>query len=350
MNSPLRILHLEDDPGDARLIHETLKAEGLAAEVTVVDSRASFETALAGGEFHIILADHRVPGFSGLESLALARAKNPQVPFIFVTGGLGEDRAVETLKSGATDFVLKDRLLRLGFAVKRALAEAEEHARRSKAEQTLRWELAVNEAVSLVSTPLISPETTIEQISEAVLSQAMRLTGSKDGLISALDPATKANVCHALTSTTQQACQSSSTDGRIVFPIGADGRYEGICCQALNTRRAFYSNQPIPAFSSAKALPGQNVSIHRLLAVPVLLGKELVERDPRVQLGVRLRGPGSSVRQPLSRTLRVSHSAPAFQTRAPGRTGLCPRHSVHGRGAGRGGGYPRPNRSVQPGL
>ncbi len=276
MSVPIRILHLEDEPWDARLVARALKADGLEAQITVVDDRGSFESALNSGEFHIILADYRVPGFSGLDSLRMARACLPHIPFIFVTGALGEDRAVETLKSGATDFVLKDRLARLAFAVRRAMAEEEAHQERRKAEQTLRWELAVNEAVSLLSTPLISAETSIEQVSEAVLSQVLRLTSSAEGLILAIESDVQGGVCHALTRAMRQACLHLVEDGRIVLRPNAQGQYDGLCGQALNTRQAFYINQPPLSLFSESALVVEVLPVHRFLAVPVVLGNELI--------------------------------------------------------------------------
>ena len=118
----LRILHLEDDPGDALLIREYLRVSGTDAEITVAGTRESFEQLLPQG-FDLILADHHVPRLTGLEALGLARRTDAEIPFIIVTGALGDERAVELLRSGATDFVLKDRLARLNAAIERALHE-----------------------------------------------------------------------------------------------------------------------------------------------------------------------------------------------------------------------------------
>ena len=87
---------------------------------------------------HVILADYRLPSFDGLSALAIAQEKCPDVPFIFISGTIGEEFAVETLRRGATDYILKDRLSRLAPAVRRALAETEEHSKRQKAEEKLK--------------------------------------------------------------------------------------------------------------------------------------------------------------------------------------------------------------------
>ena len=119
------ILQLEDDPGDVRLIADILRDAGLAADITVAGSRAEFLTALVRGGFDLVLADYRLPGFDGLEALALWRERTPDTPFLFVTGAMGEEQAVESLKSGATDYILKENLDRLVPAIGRALKGAE---------------------------------------------------------------------------------------------------------------------------------------------------------------------------------------------------------------------------------
>ena len=140
MPTPLHILHLEDDPGDVRIIADLLRDAGLPADITVAGNRAELLTALAGGGFDLVLADYRLTGFNGLQALALWRERRPETPFLFVTGAMGEARAVESLKSGATDYILKDHLARLVPAVRRALKEAEESAGRLAAEGALRVE------------------------------------------------------------------------------------------------------------------------------------------------------------------------------------------------------------------
>ena len=140
MPTPLQILQLEDDPGDVRHIADLLRDANLSADITVAGSRAEFLTALARGGFDLVLADYQLPGFDGLQALALWRERTPDTPFLFVTGAMGEERAVESLKSGATDYILKENLARLVPAVRRALEEAEESACRLAAEGAVRAE------------------------------------------------------------------------------------------------------------------------------------------------------------------------------------------------------------------
>jgi PAS domain S-box-containing protein len=137
VTSPLHVLLLEDDSGDAELIQELL-AEHIICDVTRVQTRAEFVAALAGAGIDLILADYKLPSFDGISALHLARSERPEVPFIFVSGTVGEDVAIEALKIGATDYVLKQRLSRLVPSVQRALREARERAERRKVAEALR--------------------------------------------------------------------------------------------------------------------------------------------------------------------------------------------------------------------
>src|SRR6476659_3049892 len=138
MNSPLRVLHLEDDVRDTELVQATLDAEGIQTELTRVEREQDFRAALKQGNVDLILADYTLPSFDGLSALRIAQQHSPEVPFIFVSGTLGEDVAIEALKTGATDYVLKTRLARLGPAVTRALGADREKAERARAETALR--------------------------------------------------------------------------------------------------------------------------------------------------------------------------------------------------------------------
>jgi DNA-binding NtrC family response regulator len=134
----LRILSLEDDPNDTELIQAALEAEGLTCKMVRVDTQAAFRAYLEKGEIDLILADYTLPSFDGLSALRLAMSTLPEVPFIFVSGTLGEEVAIEALQIGATDYVLKTRLSRLAPSVLRALREASGRAERRQALKALR--------------------------------------------------------------------------------------------------------------------------------------------------------------------------------------------------------------------
>ena len=134
----LRILNLEDDPLDTELIHTTLIDGGIACEIARVQTRADFVAALEQEGFDLVLSDYSLPSFDGLSALQIRQEISPELPFILVSGTLGEDAAIESLTSGATDYVLKHRLERLVPAVRRAVREAEERIKRKRTEKALR--------------------------------------------------------------------------------------------------------------------------------------------------------------------------------------------------------------------
>ena len=138
MNSPPRILHLEDHPADALLVRDQLQEEGLAADIFVVVRRQEFLRALDGQKWDLVLADYRLPDFNGLDALKLVREKFPLVPVILMSGTIGEREAIESLKAGATDYILKQNRERLPTAIRRAVAEAAERGLRAVAEEELR--------------------------------------------------------------------------------------------------------------------------------------------------------------------------------------------------------------------
>ena len=138
MKNTVRILILEDDSRDAMLMQDELERGGLNFEVKRVDTREQFLNHLQNDPPDLILSDHGLPAFDGFSALVLAKKTAPDVPFIFVTGSLGEETAVKALKSGATDYVLKHKLSDLAASVHRALREAAERLRRKEAEEALR--------------------------------------------------------------------------------------------------------------------------------------------------------------------------------------------------------------------
>jgi signal transduction histidine kinase len=138
VKTPLRLLHLEDDPVDAELITTTLIEGGIPCQSQLVDTRQSFVAALKEGRMDLILADYSIPGFDGMTALILAKQHSPDVPFLFVSATIGEELAIDAMHQGATDYVLKQRLGRLVPSVQRALRELDDRAERKRAEEALR--------------------------------------------------------------------------------------------------------------------------------------------------------------------------------------------------------------------
>src|ERR1041385_7569211 len=126
MRKPLHVLHLEDNPDFSLLVRDMLEKEGLAVEMQTVANLRDFLGALERTKFDIILADYALPGYTGLQALALSHEKCPDTPFLLVSGTIGEQVAVDSLKQGATDYILKQCPERLIPSVRRALQEAQE--------------------------------------------------------------------------------------------------------------------------------------------------------------------------------------------------------------------------------
>jgi len=137
MQKPIKILHLEDDPLDAELIQTTLDSAGSLCEITRVQTSQEFREALHMGGFNLVLADFNLPDYDGMSAMRFVREHYPELPFIFVSGIMGEDAAIQALTEGATDYVLKQKLSRLAPAVRRALQDAENRAERKRTEAAL---------------------------------------------------------------------------------------------------------------------------------------------------------------------------------------------------------------------
>lgn len=155
MTQLLRILLLEDNLADAELNERILRKAGMTFESVRTDDEASFAAALESFKPELVLADYRLPNFDGISALALVRDRNPDLPFIFVTGNMGEDMAVESLHKGANDYILKDRISRLPAAVGRALKQAEQHRQLRLSESALRESEARFRAMVEASTDCI---------------------------------------------------------------------------------------------------------------------------------------------------------------------------------------------------
>jgi two-component system, cell cycle sensor histidine kinase and response regulator CckA len=148
MPRTLRILVLEDMPQDAELEIAALEAAGYKCEWTRVDNRAEFLTQFEEGEYDLVLSDYSLPSFDGLSAVRLVTGSPKDIPFILISGTLGEEAAVEAMKQGVTDFVLKDRLPKLPLVVERAMQERDERRRASEAERQIHLQAAALESAA----------------------------------------------------------------------------------------------------------------------------------------------------------------------------------------------------------
>ena len=141
MSKPINILIVEDRAKDAELIVHELKRAGFDPRWTRVETAADFLAELEKSP-EIILSDYSMPQFDGLEAARLLRERGLDIPFILISGTVGEDVAVEAMKHGATDYLLKDRIARLGAAVVQALAQKQLREERQRADEEIKKQFA----------------------------------------------------------------------------------------------------------------------------------------------------------------------------------------------------------------
>ena len=294
----IRILHLEDDDADSELVASLLRKEGMECDLVRVGTKAEFEASLASGAFQIVLSDYSIPGFDGNAALDLARSLKPELPFLFVSGTIGEERAVESLKQGATDFVLKDRLQRLGPAVRRALAEAEERVSRRRAEAERERLLATLEARNAelerysyaVSHDLTAPLVTIQGFADQVRSAVGE--GNQERALADLERIRRASAhMHRLLAELLEL----SRIGRVVTPPEPLSLRE-LAEQAVAVARGRLDGMQVEIGADLPELRGDRV---RLLQVLQYLlenaGQFRGEQErPRVEIGMR-QDPGGRV-------------------------------------------------------
>lgn len=137
-NRPLRVLILEDSPADAELVQRELRRAGIDFTARLAEDRKGFESDLQEFRPQVILSDFSLPQFDGMSALKLAREHAPGVPFLFVSGSIGEATAIEALNHGASDYIFKDNLRRLAPAVTRVMADVETRRQKREAEERLR--------------------------------------------------------------------------------------------------------------------------------------------------------------------------------------------------------------------
>lgn len=146
MSQLLRVLIVEDSPADAELVTLELRRASFLPAATRVDTPAALAQALDDHSWDVVISDYQLPGWSGLSALRMLQERGIDAPFIIVSGAIGEETAVDTMKAGAHDYVLKDNLVRLGPAVERELREAQVRRERKQALAALQ-ELASRSAL-----------------------------------------------------------------------------------------------------------------------------------------------------------------------------------------------------------
>ena len=262
MNQSIRILHLEDNATDAELVEAVLESAGMACRTTRVQTCEEFREALCQSEYDIILADYSLPMYDGISALRLVQELGLDVPFIFVSGTMGEDAAVEGLTKGATDYVLKQRLSRLVSAIKRALHEAEDRRERKRAEDALRQ----SEREKTILNRILGVFLTVsdEEVYGGVLSVVLDAMESRFGVFGFIADNGDL-VLPSLTRGVWGECQV--TDKSIIFQPDTWGA--SLWGRAIREKRAFYSHGPFQT-------PQGHIHIDAFLTAPIVYGKEAI--------------------------------------------------------------------------
>ena len=272
----IRILHVEDDEGLARLFKKRLSKAGFSVD-TASDGDMGLDM-LEGGDYDVLVVDQQLPGKSGLEIIRRLAAGRDSPSIIMLTGAGDERVAVEALKSGAGDYIIKDSeggyLELIPVVIEQAAQRRRILQEKRLAEDRLIWESQVNAALAELSVLLLSDSSSILDISREVLSHTKAVTNSKHGYVGEIDPRTDALVAHTLTEMMGNECDTDASQG-MVFAVGVDGAYPTLWGHSLNTREGFFTNSP-DDHPARKGLPSGHVPIFRFLSVPVTAGADLV--------------------------------------------------------------------------
>jgi diguanylate cyclase (GGDEF)-like protein len=246
-----------------------LHKAGIIFSSKIVKTKEAFLQGIKDFRPDLILADYSLPQFDGISALAIAKEQCPEVPFIIVSGVIGEELLIEGIKSGATDFVFKQRLSRLAHSVPRALRELQERAERKRIEEELLWELSVNTAIAELSSALLAERLfSIDDISNLVLEHAKRLTQSIFGYVGYIDPDTGYLVSFTLTRDVWDQCEVKEKS--IIFK-----KFSGLWGWVLKNKKTLLTNTPSEDPRST-GIPSGHIPIHRFLSAPALIGENLV--------------------------------------------------------------------------
>ena len=204
---PLKVLYLEDSPLDVELFKDVLEDE-FDVDLVNVDNKQSYIKILVRGNFDIIISDFKLPTIEAPEALSIARKKRPDLPFVCISGTIGEEKAVELLKQGAIDYILKDRIKRLPSAIKRAIKQIAEEKALQKAQQSLKEQ---NKAL-LLAKERAEESDRLKSIFLANMSHEIRtpmngILGFSELLISSGDPVAKERYVNTIQESCNQLIQ-----------------------------------------------------------------------------------------------------------------------------------------------
>ncbi len=272
-----RILYVEDDFGAARLLQRYLNRAGYV--VDLAHDGMEGLTKWVEGSYDLLATDHDMPGMTGLELIRTLKSRGPLPPTIMITGMGNEIVAVEAMKLGADDYIIKDAeagyLKIVAQRVAQALRKRRLVDQARQAEERLAWESNVNAALAELYVPILSPSSSITDISLVVLEKARMVTQSAHGYVGEIDAMTGDLLVHTFTKMVETGKCEVEGSRQVTFHGNADGTFSKLLGLALNAKEGFFANAPAIDRLTGR-LPHGHVPVTRFLSVPVEIENELV--------------------------------------------------------------------------
>jgi CheY-like chemotaxis protein len=260
----VRLLLVEDVESDAELAVRRLRQDGVQCTYKRIETESAFVEALRENSHDIILSDFSLPQFDGMSALALATRERPDIPFIFVSGTIGEERAIEALRCGAVDYVLKSNLKRLAPAVTRALREAEQKQEREAQQRSIARLTRILEMLSGINTAVVRIRERLELLHEACRI-AVTTGHYVSALVSFIEPGTR----------TARPCTWAGKGGglisSLVFSIAATAEEDtSVTGRVLRTGEIFLCNDIARADKTVSKFPTlRDAAFKSIVALPL---------------------------------------------------------------------------------
>ncbi|MBS0419327.1 MAG: EAL domain-containing protein [Proteobacteria bacterium] len=266
-----RVLFVEDVETDAELAVRRLRTEGVPCEYKRVETEQQYLDALHSGGYDIILSDFSLPQFDGMSALALAKRELPDVPFIFLSGTIGEERAIEALRCGAVDYVLKSNLKRLAPAVTRALREAEQQRERTAQQARIARLTRILEMLSGINTAVVRIRDRLELLHEACRI-AVTTGHYVTALVSFIEPGTRTARPHTWAGEADEQMESR------VFVIAASAEEDSsVTGRVLRTGEVFLCNDIARADRIVSRFPSlRDAQFQAIVALPLTVDGTIV--------------------------------------------------------------------------
>jgi diguanylate cyclase (GGDEF)-like protein len=260
----VRLLFVEDVDSDAELAVRRLRKDGVECTYKRIETESAFVEALRENGYDIILSDFSLPQFDGMSALALARRESPDVPFVFVSGTIGEERAIEALRCGAVDYVLKSNLKRLAPAVTRALREAEQKREREAQQSRIARLTRILEMLSGINTAVVRIRERLELLHEACRI-AVTTGHYATALVSFIEPGTRTARPRTW------AGKGGEVMSSLVFSIASTAEEDtSVTGRVLRTGETFLCNDITRADRTVSRFPTlRNAAFKSIVALPL---------------------------------------------------------------------------------